>query len=100
MSANPTVWPIKEAVLDWSISSVYRDNFDIYNLLHWDRSYFMHKSVGGIIGHEGVIFQINYYKCDPRDLYKYRDVILSFRRVKGFDRGWVLVRPKFGTEIV
>jgi hypothetical protein len=100
MTVHNPLDPYKECILDWSISPAKRVRLNVYQLLHWERDYFFNKSVGGIIGHDGYIYTVQYYNTQPSELFKFKEVILSFRKLASLDRGWVLVRPKLGTEIV
>lgn len=92
--------PIAECILDWELPETAIDRCDAYYLLHWSTEYFHHKNSCGILAHKGNKYAIHYNHCQPGDLFKYREVILSFRKLPHFMLGWVLVRPKYGTEIV
>lgn len=92
--------PIAECILNWELPPAAIDRCEAYYLHHWQTEYFHHKNSGGIIGHRGNKFAVHYTDCTPADLFKYREVLLSFRKLPRFTLGWVLVRPKYGTEIV
>ena len=94
-------YPYAECILQWDVPPNIVDHLEAYYIHHWDREYFQTRCSGtGYIGHRDKIYSVMYHEHNPMDLFKYKEVILSFRKIPSCPRGWVLVRPKLGTEIV
>jgi hypothetical protein len=87
------------ALFTWTIPHTKLCYFDSYYLLHWRTEHFFKQPMLAMIDHQGIEYTVSYYKCLPGNLMDYDEILLSFRRIKGETRGYVLVRPKYGTEV-
>jgi hypothetical protein len=91
---------VSHCLFSWEIPPDQQALLDRYYLLHWQTDYFLeHHSRVSEIPHQG----INYYThfmdgIIPKNLFKYQEMILSFRRIRGWTSGYVLIRPKLGSE--
>lgn len=92
---------ISHCLFSWEMPQEQLAALDRYYLLHWDTSYFRtYHSQLSCIPHKGIDYYTVYSDGHlPKDLFSFREMILSFRRIKGWQSGYVLIRPKYGTEI-
>ena len=96
--------PLSNILQSWEIPAPEHDRMDRYYLLSWKSDYlfetlnnFPTNSLSHLT-HQEIEYNIIYHQCIPKTLHAYTDVLLSFRRINGWERGYVLIRPKFGTE--
>jgi hypothetical protein len=87
-------------LLSWHIPPNLQDHLDRLYLLHWDTVHYFNQPLFSVLTHKEVEYTVSFYQCIPSTLRKYKQIILSFRRITGRDRGYVLIRPKLGTELV
>jgi hypothetical protein len=94
---------ISMCILDWDIPSTYRDNLSEYYIRHWKTEYFFALPCYGVISdpngnHPSVEYLTGYYNCLPPHLHSFNEILVSFRRIKKWNRGYCLIRPKLGSE--
>lgn len=57
----------------------YRDCFSSYYLLYWNGAHTAASIKDGTLEHNGITYQIQYYKCSPFIVRRSEQVKLSFR---------------------
>lgn len=85
--------------LSWEIPERERDKLDVYFLLHWHSSRFLNQPRWSEVIHNDITYSVLFHKCLPNLLRSYTGILLSFRRITGQERGYVLIRPELGTHI-
>ncbi len=79
---------------NWVIPSPQKESLDHYYILHWSPQHLF--SAWGTtrpIVREDVTYLRLYHKCKPSELRACKVVLLSFRRIKGMNHGYVLLTP-------
>ena len=71
--------------------------FDYYNILHWMGSWTAEEIIDGAIqnnfsGKENIKFIVVYDKCSMLSIANSKQVKLSFRRIRGQNYGYVIIR--------
>jgi hypothetical protein len=97
----PSSSTISHCLFSWVIPEIERERLDRYYLLRWEVEYFSSQhSQFSCISHQGIEYNTVYLEgCTPASLGNYKNMLLSFRRVTGWERGHVLVRPEYGSEL-
>ena len=87
---------ISHCLFSWTIPPVERDRLDRYYILHWSVDYFYSLQNLSCITHQGIEYNTQFYECTPGELRSAKQMLLSFRRINGWERGYVLVTPQKG----
>jgi hypothetical protein len=98
--------PVHYALSSWDIPPAYLDRLDRYYLLHWKTDWFYEQCRDPIktgiyfssIRHQDIDYNVQWPVEGIALIRDYAEMILSFRRINGWERGYVLIRPKLGTE--
>jgi hypothetical protein len=79
----------------WALESWDRSYLEKYYILHWRTDYFIDKSNSSSLHHDGVEYLILYHRCLIAQIKESdsKEVALSFRKLKSFPYGYVLVKP-------
>lgn len=83
----------------WEVPLLEKDKLDVYFLLKWPTHRFLEQENHALITYNDITYAVQYYRCLPSIMQSYRRMLLSFRRITGHDRGYVLIRPELGTAI-
>lgn len=84
---------ISNVLNKWALESWDRSYLQKYYILHWETEYFINKSNSSTLHHDGIEYLILYHRCMIADIKKEKDIALSFRKLKSFPYGYVLVKP-------
>jgi hypothetical protein len=80
------------AINSWEIEPAVKDQwFNKYYLMQWDGTWLKQKNSNGTITHDGVCYFIEFVTV-PELCYQSKEVSLSFRRIFGQEKGYVLVK--------
>ena len=85
-------------IQDWNIPFRFHKFLDIYGLISIQSHTFIHSESYSTLRYEGVDYSLYYYECMFTDLEKWSTLFVSLRKIKGWSRGYALIRPKLGTE--
>jgi hypothetical protein len=77
----------------WALESWDRSYLEKYYILHWRAEYLVDKSNSSSLHHDGVEYLILYHRCMIAQIKREKEVVLSFRKLKSFPYGYVLVKP-------
>ncbi len=79
----------------FSIPKTCLSQLSNYFILHWEGSYLeeQQKKSLGAIWREGIEYLVIYHHCLPRDCFSSPQCALSFRRMKEYSYGYVLISP-------
>jgi hypothetical protein len=94
--SDPILLPnylMTDVLTRWSLETWHRNYLSNYYILHWKTPYFQSKPSPDRITHDGLEYLILLHKCNHEQLDAAEEIALSFRKLKNFSYGYVLVRP-------
>jgi hypothetical protein len=94
----PSSSTISHTLFSWVIPEIERERLDRYYLLKWESQYFYgNHSQFSTITHQNVEYNVVYLNNHtPKTLLSHTHILLSFRRVNGWERGYVIIQPYLG----
>jgi hypothetical protein len=89
-------------ILDWDIPKPFIVQLNRYYLRHLPTKQFLAFNcyasiIDPTVQDSEVQYSTSYHNCNIDELKKYSEILISYRRIKGWDRGYALIRPKLGT---
>ena len=92
---------VSMCIFDWDIPKPFIDQLDEYYIRHWSIEHYKAQACYGCLREFGIDYTTYYYQgILPKYIDNYKEILISFRRIRGWDRGYAIVRPKLGTEII
>jgi hypothetical protein len=92
-SGNLPEYLMNDVISKWTLDAWQRSHLSNYYILHWSTPYFLAQSNKASLNHEGIEYLILYHKCMVAYIKEHDQVALSFRKLKSFPYGYVLVKP-------